>query len=97
MSASTSAPATSWRRAAPGNRVSSERGSRTVAIVGTRRSTQPSTVVASTAQISGRFAVMSSQDTPSSVLCQSCPVLVPKVMPTGSSESLAMASRSTLR
>ncbi len=56
-----------------------------------------SRTTASTAQISGRLPVTSCQDSPSFELCHSCPVFVPNVTPTGSSESRAIASRSTLR
>jgi hypothetical protein len=56
-----------------------------------------SRTTASTAQISGRLPVTIRQDSPSSELCQSWPVLVPNVTPTGSSESRAIASRRTLR
>lgn len=51
----------------------------------------------STAQISGRSAVIRSHERPSSRLCHNCPDLVPNAIPTGSSVSRAMASRSTER
>lgn len=62
-----------------------------------QRTGQESRTTASTAQISGRLAVTSRHDSPSSALCQSWPVFVPNVTPTGSSVSRAIASRRTLR
>src|SRR5689334_4161061 len=54
-----------------------------------------SRIAASTDQIAGRLSATSDQVLPSSALPYSWPVLVPKYTPTGSSESTAIASRST--
>ena len=63
-------PATSCRRSAPGNRASSERGSRTVAMAGSVVDGRPPRPPRSRA---GR-SVISRQESPSSALCHSCPV-----------------------